>query len=882
MSIRRISTYLILYFSIIINASGTEKIKNIIFQGLLRINVNTMLTKIPIKIGDHIIDAKIKLTTKVLANTNNFDDIKIFKNKNIILIKVKERPLISNITFIGNHTIKKDDIKSIFDKNNIYIGTMLNKHVLHTIKNNLEEFYYSIGKYNFHLKIIINPLPYNRVNLKFIFNEGNNSKIKQINIIGNKHFSLNTLTKVFQLHQKVPWWNILQNRNYQKKILLEDLNALNLFYMAHGYAKFKINAMNLNLSPDKKDIYITLNINEGDQYKIENVILNCNNSDFTKTIHNYIKNIAGKLYNINDIKNIENKIKQLISPFGYAYPNIEIHQDTDDVNKSIILTFNIDVGQRYYIHNVFIQGNEYTKDVVIRRQIEQMEGSLFDINSVEKSKESLMRSGYYNGVEFQTKKISNSLNQVDLIFIVDEHNNGSINAGVGYGADSGLSFTFDASQNNWFGTGKTVNLNFRKGLYGTQVELFLSDPYFLDYNISLSTRLYYKRIQSNKANNVDISTESYGIDLTTSIPIFNKNILNIGIGISNNNEDDNSLQSLKLFTNVNKQANNSTESIDKKQLFSDKKIHQNNINSSLNSLDEIYPKREDLLSYKKTKSQKSILDFSNLFSSWKLNDYTINYGWEYNSLDRGFFPSKGAFMNFSGRVTLPFSHNHFFKMELLYQYYLPLDHYKKWIFTFRSTLGYIHPLKDQALPLHEIFYTGGGTSIRGFRNNAINVVEKDLKINNPECNIIDTDIDLSSNIIPSMLSATKQMPLSKQTKHKIDYDKCFKHIALGGNALLNSTIELITPTPFINDQYSDVIRTSVFIDVGNVWHVNFNFNSQEKFLNYSSAKQIYASAGVSLQWLSPIGPITISYAIPLVKCMKDKIERFQLVIGKNW
>ncbi|WP_097357155.1 outer membrane protein assembly factor BamA [Candidatus Enterovibrio escicola] len=641
-------------------------VEDIRFEGLQRISMGAALLAMPVRVGDIIDEGDVAVIIKSIFSKGSFDNIRVYRDGGDLLVKVVERPTIANISFSGNKQIRDKQLNENLTASGVRIGESLDRAKLLNIEKGLEDFYYSMGMYNALVKTVITPLPRNRSDVNFIFTEGISASIQQINFMGNDVFSDDELKKIFKLRADLPWWNLLANKKYQKQVLMGDLENLRSFYLNSGYLKFRVESTQVSISPDKKGIYITLNIEEGHPYSIVDV--NVRGTKARKYYTSLMTIEKGEVYNGKKVIALGNAIKRQLAEEGYAYPQVITIPEFNDDNQTVVLNMDIDPGKRVYVRNIKFSGNQITRDEVLRREMRQMEGSWLNVKSIETSKERLNRLGFFETIDVRNTRVLGTDDQVDIEYTVKEATSGNVNFAVGFGSASGISFKTGIQQDNWIGTGNRLGISAMVNKYQKNLALDYRNPYLTLDGISLGGKVFYSEFEASNANIVDYNDKSYGTNLTWGFPINELNYFDLSIGYTHR---------------------------------------------QIEKLSGYYQVKKFMASQERNKTNKGGL---------KVNDVDWSISWRRNNLNRGVFPTAGNYQHASLRMTIPGSDVQFYKAEYDVRHYIPLTASNSLILLMRGRLGYGNGYgsnnnKDHLLPFYENFYAGGFSTLRGFRSN---------------------------------------------------------------------------------------------------------------------------------------------------------------------
>ncbi|MFT5837856.1 MAG: outer membrane protein insertion porin family [Flavobacteriales bacterium] len=815
---------LILSFASFAKAAPSSEfvVKDIRIEGLQRVALGAALTYLPVTVGDEMNSFRISQLIRSMYSSTHFENIQIFRDGNTLLVRVSERPTISNIVFEDNDDIKDEQLQESLNDANILVGEPLDRTVLTSIENGLKDFFYSIGKYNADVTAIITPLPRNRVDLKFLFEEGDSAKIQQINIVGNNTFNDPELLELVELKFDTPWWDFLSETRYQKQTLTGDMETITSHYKDRGYLRFNIDSTQVSMTPDKTGIYVTLNVEEGEQYTISDVELIGDLLGYEDYIKLVLPLTKGELYNQAEVTYTEEFISKYLGRYGYAYPTVTTIPDINEEDKTVKLVLSVDPGKRIYVRRINFAGNNGTADEVLRQSVSQMEGSWLSNATLEQSKNSLSRLTYMEKVDFETVRLPGEEDKVDVNFTVKEQPSGAFNAGIGYGDRTKLSLNAGIQNDNFLGTGKRVAFNVSTVSYQKSVQLSYTDPYFTIDGISLGGSVSYSEFDGSSANLIQYNSKQFSVGSNIGYPIDQFNRINFGLTYS----------TVELFQN---------QPFVQTTRFNNQFVDPNNPDAAIN-----------------------------------YDSFLASVAWSRSTLNRGVFPTSGSSQRASFGITTPNSDVNYFKTEVDGKWYFPLSRNQRWSFLARLKMGYGNGYGDaggidQILPFTQHFTAGGADSLRGFENNTVGPrgvqVTPSRVVTDPNGKVILGD-DSNDTISISTRS-------------------------LGGNAMILGGIELIVPTPFVDVDFDNSVRTSFFVDVGNVWDTEFDFDrykalnvnssfSDDALIDYSDPSLYRASGGLSVQWLSPMGPMVFSFSKVIQEREGDDSKFFTFNIGQTF
>ena len=598
------------------------------------------------------------------------------------------------------------------------------------------------------------------------------------------------------------------------------METLTNFYMDRGYLRFNVDSTQVAMTPEKDGIYISLNVSEGEQYTISKVELVGEMLGHENYIERVLPLTPGELYNQAEVTYTEEFISKYLGRFGYAYPTVTTVPEINDEDKTVKLTLRVDPGKRIYVRRVNFNGNTITADEVLRQNVVQMEGTWLSNDLLESSKNAMSRLTYMEEVEFETVRIPGKDDQVDVQFKVKEQPSGSFNAGISYGDQTKLGLQAGIQQDNFLGTGKRIGVNVSTVSYQKSAQLSYTDPFFTIDGISLGGTVSFSEFDGSSFNVIQYNSKRWSVGANIGYPIDEFNRINFGLTYS-----DVELSNRGYYEQTNRFYGQFTDD----------------------------------------QNPDAPINYTSLQSS---------VSWSRSTLNRGLFPTAGSSQRASFSITTPNSDVNFFKTIYDGRFYFPLSRDERWSVLTKVRLGYGNGYgdingEDQILPFTENFTAGGADTLRGFENNTVGPRGIQRVSGSNSVTLPD------GTVIPGSPTGDSYV-LSRRS--------------LGGNAMALGSLELITPTPFVEEDASNSVRTSVFVDVGNVWDTEFDYNEylqldnrgRDELLDYSDPTLFRSSAGISVQWISPMGPMVFSFSRALKEREGDDAKFFTFNIGQTF
>ena len=635
------------------------QIEDIRVDGLERVSSGTIFSALTVSVGDTIDSDNIRNLTRDLFRLGFFNDIKISRDDSVLVISISERPAVAKLIIEGNTAIPEETLITSLSDAGLAEGQIFRQAILEGMSQELERQYVKQGRYGAGIDIEVEDLPQNRVAVTIKINEGDVAAISGINIVGNKDFDEDTLKILFELKQTNLLSFIAQDDKYSREKLTGDIERLESWYLNRGYLDFSIQSTQVTISPDRKSVFVTININEGSIYTVSEILLAGNPTISEDEVRKLIIQKEGETFSQVIMTRSAENISARLGNDGYAFAEVKGVTQMDEKAKTTKLTFYINPGTRAYVRRIEFRGNVKTMDEVLRREMRQIEGSTASSEKIAWSKSRLQRTGFFKSVESETRPVSGVSDQVDVFYTVEEQPSGSVGASLGFAQTYGLTLGANIAESNFLGTGNRLKLGLNQNGFQTNLSLNYADPYFTDDGVSAGFTVFVQKKDYDEGNISSYTTESQGASVSFGYPV--SEMQNIGFGFG--------YEKLKL----------------------------------------------DSGGYFKTRLMEQFLDEEGT----NYNIFTSNLSWALSTLNgSGLDATRGQSHRISTELTFPAGDLNYYKLSYDGQFFKPLSSYLT--LHLHSNIGYGDGYgSTENLPFFKNFYSGGNGSVRGFEQNTL-------------------------------------------------------------------------------------------------------------------------------------------------------------------
>ncbi|WP_227814395.1 outer membrane protein assembly factor BamA [Nitrogeniibacter aestuarii] len=506
-------------------------VKDIRVEGIQRTEAGTVFNYLPVKVGDRFTEAQAQEAIRALFGTGFFDDVRIESEGDVLVVFVDERPAIAQIDFQGIKEFESDNLKAALKELGLAESRIFDRSLLEQAEQELKRQYLTRGKYAATVQTTVTPLERNRVAIRFDVQEGDAAKIQQIKIVGNSAFDQDELIDLFE--QSTPGWFTWYTKTdqYSRQKLSGDLEALRSFYLNQGYLDFSIDSTQVSISPDKRDIYITISITEGEIYKISGVRLTGDLILPDETYRELVKFKVGDIFSREKVTESNKAITERLGDDGYAFANVNAAPEVDRDKHEVAFNIFVDPGKRVYVRRINVAGNDRTRDEVIRREMRQMEGAWYDGSKINRSKVRLDRLGFFDEVAVQTPAVPGTTDQVDVNYTVKERQTGNLALGVGFSSSESVVLSASVTQQNLFGSGNALSVGINTSKTNRTISMSYTEPFWTIDGVSRGFDLYHRTYDANSLDVSRYKTSSTGAGIRFGVPISEFDQINLGLAL---------------------------------------------------------------------------------------------------------------------------------------------------------------------------------------------------------------------------------------------------------------------------------------------------------------------------------------------------------------
>ncbi|MDQ7728147.1 outer membrane protein assembly factor BamA [Halomonas sp. SpR8] len=645
-------------------ASGAQAqsfdVSDIRVEGLQRVSAASVFNAFPVSANERVSEAQLAAAARDLFATGLFDDVSLAREGDVLVIQVVERPTIARLDITGNDQISEEDLRNGLRESGLSEGQVLELSTLEEIQRELEGVYQSQGRYSASIDTEVEEVDEGRVQVNININEGEVAKIRQINIVGNNAFDDETLREVFELNDRpgriFGWFS---SDEYSREALSGDIERLRSFYLDRGYVNFDVTSTQVSIGPEKSEIFITLNVDEGAQYRVGDIRFAGDLQISENEARQLLTVEEGEIFSRSDVNTSTEALRQRLGAEGFAFADVRGVPEMSNDGETVDLVIAVEPGERAYVRRIEFFGNTTTQDEVLRREMTQLEGAPASTEAITQSRQRLERLGFFSQVEVDTQPVPGEPDLLDVTYSVEEQPSGSVSASVGFSQSAGVIYGVGLSQNNFLGTGNRVNVGAQRSDTFTSVNFGFTDPYWTLDGISRGYNVFYRETDYADSDISTFSTDAYGAGINFGYPVSELSRLNFGASV---------------------------EDLTVKTYF--------------DTASEI---------------RRYVQDEGDNAQSLKLTA-----SWTRNNLNRGIMPTDGSYQRLSVETGVPGSDAEYYKLRARAQQLFPLNADESFALKFTGNVGYADTLGgDDPFPFYENFYAGGLGSVRGYTSNTL-------------------------------------------------------------------------------------------------------------------------------------------------------------------
>ena len=848
-------------------------ITDIRVEGAERLEAGTVFNYLPLKVGDELTDEEARLSIKELFATGFFRDVELEQDGTTLVVKVVERPSISEIKITGNKALDDAAIKQGLEQAGLVEGRILSAASLDRVSQEIENTYLSLGRYSAYVETEVEELERNRVKITLKISEGRVATIKRIAIIGAEPARLKILREQMSLSDKRGWRPFTRRNQYSKQKLEADLEAIRSYYLDRGFYKFELVTNTVEISANKQDIFLFITVDEGGRYvfgksafelvgaREEEIEVDLDSLDSLLTV------VPGDSFSRKTVQADRAAIAARFADAGYAFVEVRPVYEPDDDAGIVTAVFAIEPKQRVYVRKIEITGNVFTRDQVVRRELRQFEGAWYSAAAVRRSRDRLRRLGYFSNVAIETPPVVGATDQVDMQVVVSESSTGSIAFSLGYSDTDGALYGLDYAQRNLLGTGRELQLDFESSQTTDSLELLYTNPYHTEDGVSRSIVLSQRRVDTDEADSAEYIVNAESGGLRYKIPIAENNSLNLGFNL----ED----FSLDNTSNTPREFNSVIE-------------HTDSGINLLGSIGVSQDTRNDFFFPTRGSSRSLLVDFSvpgSEFEYYKISANFTNYLPVSDfitiktSLGLGYGDSYGGKDEFTVNKAIPGT----FTSQLTYVAGDGVVATKADCPPAEPDCDYVGKIEDQVtaetviasetfrfgLPFYRRYHAGGSSSVRGHDGRSLGPLSSGL-VGAADCYVLTGNSTYDDDVNESKTSLRKGRPICTAPIADANRE------TVGGDKRVLVNFEILFP-PFGSEAGNDK-RMGLFVDGGMVFGDGFDYDGNRIDGDIDLSEMRY-SVGFLFDWLSPIGPFSMSYAKTLNEESGDDTQSFQITVG---